>query len=279
MTFYSHENTIERVVGMKDELSTLFKALGHPIRRGILDILKQSAKTTGELNEYFPEVTRYSIMKHLSILEEENLIVVKREGKFRRNYLNAVPLQEMHNRWVGKYMEANANSLLKIRSLVENKGGEEEMKATNQEQSRVFRIEQEVRIEAPREQVFKALTEQAGDWWEFRVAPEGVPSEFTFDPVVGGQFVEKWRENEGAVWGNVYYVNAPEEIRMQGHLGMQGAVNSSYTYRLIEEDGATLLQLSHHASGIIQDDWEQAHTEGWTYLLGTLLKDYVEKKK
>ena len=264
---------------MGDELSDLFKALGHPIRRQILDILKQSAKTTGELIEYFPEVTRFAIMKHLTILEEGNLIVVRREGKYRRNFLNAVPLQEMHNRWVSKYMQTTANSLLNLRTIVEKneKGGVLKMTPTNQEQSKAFRIEQEVFINAPREQVFKALTENAGDWWEFRIAPKGVPSQFTFDPVTGGQFIERWRENEGAVWGNVYYVNAPEEIRIQGHLGMQGAVNSSYTYRLTEKEGGTLLQLSHTASGILRESWEQEHTEGWKYLLGTLLKEYCEE--
>lgn len=270
------KHLFERIVEMEDELSGLFKALGHPIRRQILDILKESAKTTGELNEHFPEVTRYAIMKHLTILEEGNLVVVRREGKYRLNFLNAVPLQEMHNRWVGKYLQQTANSLLNLQAMVENKGGEIAMTAT--EQGRVFRIEQEVFIGAPREQVFQALTERAGDWWEFRIAPKGVPSKFTFDPVPGGQFIEKWRENEGAVWGNVYFINAPEEIRLYGHLGMQGAVNSSYTYRLIEKDGGTLLQLSHHASGIIQENWEQEHSEGWKYLLGTLLKNYVEQK-
>jgi len=262
---------------MEDELSTVFKALGHPIRRRILDILKESPKTTGELNDYFPEVTRYAIMKHLSLLEEGNLVVVRREGKYRRNFLNAVPLQKMHNRWIGKYMQAAANSLLNLRSVVEKTGGELDMNVTNQDQSQVFKIEQEVLIDAPREQVFKALTERAGDWWEFRLAPKGVPSEFTFHPVPGGQFIEKWGENQGAVWGNVYYVNAPEEIRLHGHLGMQGAVNSSYTYRLVEKDGATVLQLSHHASGIIQENWEQEHSEGGKYLLGTLLKNYLEQ--
>ncbi|MEH7549230.1 ArsR/SmtB family transcription factor [Neobacillus vireti] len=155
---------------MEDELSGLFKALGHPIRRGILDILKELAKTTGELNEYFPEVTRYAIMKHLRILEEGNLVVVRREGKYNRNFLNAVPLQEMHNRWVGKYMQPTAKSLLNLRSIVANNGGDIAMTAIDQ--GRVFRIEQEVFINSPREQVFQALTERAGDWWEFRLAPK-----------------------------------------------------------------------------------------------------------
>ncbi|WP_191561267.1 SRPBCC domain-containing protein [Metabacillus idriensis] len=262
---------------MEDNLSTLFKALGHPIRRRILDILKQSPKTTGELNDFFPEVTRYAIMKHLTALEEGNLVVVRREGKYRLNYLNAVPLQEMHNRWIGKYMQTTAESFLNLRSAVEQKGEDIEMKSA--EQAQVFRIEQEVFIESSRENVFKALTEKAEDWWEFRLAPKGVQSKFTFDPVPGGQFVERWGETEGAVWGNVYYVNPPEEIRLHGHLGMQGAVNSSYTFRLLEKDGGTLLQLSHTASGMIEEEWEQNHSEGWKHLLGKLLKEYVEQSK
>lgn len=117
-----------------------------------------------------------------------------------------------------------------------------------------------------------------GDWWEFQLAPKGVSSHFTFDPVPGGRFMEKWGEKEGAVWGNVYYVNAPEEIRLQGHLGMQGSVNSAYTYRLNKKDGGTLLQLSHTASGMIQDHWKEEHAKGREYLLGTLLKGYIENK-
>jgi len=257
---------------MEDELSGVFKALGHPIRRRILDLLKENPKTTGELNEYFPDVTRYTIMKHLSTLQEGNLVVVRRQGRFRVNFLNAVPLQEMHNRWVGKYMEATATSLLNLRKIVEQTGGKKEM----ENQGQVFTIEQEIKLNAPRERVFKALTENVSDWWEFRLAPKGVQSKLTLTPVPGGQFIESWRENEGAVWGNVYYVNAPEEIRLHGHLGMQGAINSAYTYRLTEEDGVTTLQLSHTASGVIRENWEHDHTEGWKHLLGSLLKNYVE---
>jgi DNA-binding transcriptional ArsR family regulator len=260
-------------VVMEEGLSIVFKALGHPIRRQILDILKKKPKTTGELNEYFPEVSRYAIMKHLKSLEDGNLVVIRREGKYRVNYLNAVPLQEMHDRWVGKYMQSTASSLLNLRTAVENKGGNEEMTKTDN-----FQIEQEVLIDGTREEVFKALTERVEDWWEFRLAPKGSVSHFTFEAVPGGRFIEKWGEDEGAVWGNVYYVNSPEEIRLHGHLGMQGAVNSAYTYRLLEKEGKTLLQLSHTASGILQENWEEDHRKGWEHLLGTLLKNYVENK-
>lgn len=259
---------------MEDKLSLVFKAIGNPIRRMILDLLKESPKTTGELNDYFPNITRYAIMKHLNILVEGNLVVVRREGKYRRNYLNAVPIQEVHNRWVGKYMETTANSLLNLQTIVEGSGREQMMNNNNND----FLIEQEIFMNAPREEVFKALTEKVEDWWEFRIAPEGKTSHFTFNPIPGGQFIERWGDNQGAIWGNVYYVNAPEEIRLHGHLGMKGAVNSAYTYRLVEKEGGTLLQLSHSASGVVQENWEEDHTKGWEYLLGTLLKNYVENK-
>lgn len=83
---------------MDDELSALFKALGHPVRRRIFDLLKESPKTTGELNDFFPEVSRYAIMKHLSALQEGKLVIVRREGKYRFNYLNVIPLEVMNER-------------------------------------------------------------------------------------------------------------------------------------------------------------------------------------
>ncbi|EDL65346.1 SRPBCC domain-containing protein [Bacillus sp. SG-1] len=256
---------------MEDHLSPLFKALSHPIRRRILDILKESPSTTGELNNHFPEVSRYAIMKHLTALQEGNLILSRKKGKYRVNFLNAVPLQEMHNRWVGKYMEPAAASLLNLKAAAEETGGKDM-------QNKVFQIEQETLINAPREKVFKALTEKVESWWEFRLAPEGKTSTLTLNPVPGGQFLETWEKDAGAVWGNVYFVNAPKEIRIQGHLGMQGAVNSAYTYRLSEENGVTTLQLSHTASGLIEDEWEESHRKGWEHLLGNLLKNYVEGK-
>ncbi|WP_421380487.1 SRPBCC domain-containing protein [Bacillus salacetis] len=262
---------------MEDDLSPLFKALSHPIRRRILDILKDSPSTTGELNDHFPEVSRYAIMKHLTALEEGGLVLSRKKGKYRVNFLNAVPLQEMHNRWVGKYMEPAAKSILNLKALAEITGGDTKMKPSVQ--SKEFQIEQETIINASRTEVFKALTEKVESWWEFRLAPEGKTSSLKLDPVPGGQFLEKWEEKAGAVWGTVYYVNAPKEIRIQGHLGMHGAVNSAYTYRLSEEGGVTTLQLSHTASGLIEEEWENSHRKGWEYLLGTLLKKYVEENK
>lgn len=48
-----------------------------------------------------------------------------------------------------------------------------------------------------------------------------------------------------AIWGTVTYLKAPELIRLTGPLGMQRPVHSVYSYELEENDGTTLVKLSH----------------------------------
>jgi DNA-binding transcriptional ArsR family regulator/uncharacterized protein YndB with AHSA1/START domain len=257
-----------------DELTDVFKALGHPIRRNMLDILKNGPQTTGQLVEQFQTVTRFAIMKHLEILVQSNLVLVRRQGRSRLNFLNPVPLQQLMNRWVSRYEATFAGSLMDLKNFIENEKEEHNnMKDTQLEHS-FFQIEQEVTIKASREKVFQALTEDIGKWWAFRLGGES--SRFSFEPKVNGQFLETWGDHEGAVWGTIYYIKFPEEIRLNGHLGMRGAVNSCYTYVLEEREGATILKLSHTASGLIDPDWKESHAQGWKQLLGNFLKQYVE---
>ncbi|WP_139489073.1 helix-turn-helix domain-containing protein [Brevibacillus dissolubilis] len=267
---------------MNNELTLLFKALSHPIRREILDLLKQASQTTGQLAERFPDLSRYAVMKHLSLLEKANLVLVRREGKYRVNFLNAVPLQELYDRWVGQYESKLAGSLVMLRDNLHQahseKGESNHMEqASPGKESTTFRIEQEIVIQAPREKVFEALTQDVQSWWQYRLAPAGVKSTLQLKPELGGTFIETWGDHQGALWGTVYYIHAPVEIRLQGHLGMKGAVNSSYIYQLEEKGDATVLKLSHTASGYIEDGWKESHEHGWQELLGKFLKDYVEQ--
>lgn len=262
---------------MVDELSTTFKALSHPIRRQILDALIHGPKSTGDLNEKFPEVTRYAVMKHLGMLESANLITIRREGRVRLNYLNAVPLREIYNRWVNKYEDQDANSLLTLKEKIEQSNGRKDQMENGLKQDS-FQIEQEITIHAPRGKVYEALTSDIDQWWAYRLSGDQ-KSTLSFEPKVGGRFLETWGNGEGALWGVVSYVKAPEEIRMNGLLGMRGAVNSAYTYRLEEKGEDTVLKLSHHAYGLIDPEWRAGHDQGWQELLGKFLKEYVETGK
>lgn len=81
----------------------IFKALAAPVRREILDVLKDSPKTTGELCICFPAIDRCTVMQHLNVLEKADLVIVRREGRERWNHLNPLPIKAIHDRWIGEY--------------------------------------------------------------------------------------------------------------------------------------------------------------------------------
>lgn len=81
-------------------MDLIFKALSDPARRTILDRLRQKdGQSLAELETQF-DMTRFGVMKHLGVLEEAGLITTRREGRFKYHYFNALPLQEMADRWI-----------------------------------------------------------------------------------------------------------------------------------------------------------------------------------
>ena len=75
-------------------LQNTLRALSDPIRREILNLLKEGRMSAGEIVERF-NITGAAISRHLSILKEADLIRDKREGKFIYYELNASVLEEV----------------------------------------------------------------------------------------------------------------------------------------------------------------------------------------
>ena len=75
-------------------LQHTLKALSDPIRREILNLLKQGKLSAGEISGHFP-VTDASISRHLSVLKGADLIRDSREGKFIFYELNTSVLEEI----------------------------------------------------------------------------------------------------------------------------------------------------------------------------------------
>ena len=75
-------------------LQNTLKALSDPIRREILNLLKQGCMSAGDIADHFP-VTGASISRHLSVLKDADLIRDTREGKFIYYDLNASVLEEI----------------------------------------------------------------------------------------------------------------------------------------------------------------------------------------
>ena len=104
---------------MADELDVVWKALSDPTRREILDLLRQGPRTTTEIVDEFPQLTRFGVMKHIDVLRAAGLINTREEGRQRVNSLNAVPIRQIYERWVSRYEELWANTLLRLKEDVE----------------------------------------------------------------------------------------------------------------------------------------------------------------
>jgi DNA-binding transcriptional ArsR family regulator len=93
----------------------VFRALADPTRRAILDSLfGRDGQTLNELCDKFPEMTRFGVMKHLSVLSEANLVVATRQGRTKRHYLNPVPIEQVANRWISKYAARFTSALVAL---------------------------------------------------------------------------------------------------------------------------------------------------------------------
>lgn len=104
----------------------VFKALADPIRRLLLDALfERDGRSLGELEEivnHTTEMTRFGVAKHLRLLEEAGLVTTRKQGRTKHHHLNPVPIQSIHERWIGKYTthtEHIATSLLDLKRTVE----------------------------------------------------------------------------------------------------------------------------------------------------------------
>ena len=74
-------------------LQTTLKALSDPIRREILNLLKEKRMSAGDIVEHF-NVTGASISRHLSVLKDADLIRDTREGKYIFYEINTSVLEE-----------------------------------------------------------------------------------------------------------------------------------------------------------------------------------------
>lgn len=101
------------------DIDAVFKALAHPRRRLILDELKDKPQTTGTLCETFADMDRCTVMQHLKVLEEADLVIVRREGRERWNHLNALPIKAINDRWIGDYAAHAVRVLDRLKSDLE----------------------------------------------------------------------------------------------------------------------------------------------------------------
>ncbi len=246
----------------------IWKALSDPTRRSILSSLKTAPQTTGQISESFTHLSRYAIMKHLGILEKANLITIKRDGKFRWNYLNPMPIQQTYEQWV--------SNLLQLKYLAEqtteNMGESSKIVTT----TTVFI---ELAINAKKSRVWQALTTETGKWWKKDFYTNPKTREFVLESRLGGLMYEDAGEDEGLVWASVIGIDSPNSLQLKGQLSPKygGPAISFMKIQLEDAKGTTILKMSDTIFGSIPDNLQQNLTEGWQAIFEDGLKPYAEK--
>jgi DNA-binding transcriptional ArsR family regulator len=218
---------------MNMDSDTVWRALASPHRRAILDELREGPRTTGQISRSMPELSRFAVMQHLQVLEEAKLVLYRREGRSRLNYSNAVPLQEIYERWVTKIASRAAETTLQFKRYAESK----ETKDLNN--FRDVQIETEIFVKASPQTCFDALTKDYNDWFPHRYKPD---STVYSEAHVGGTNGERFSDGGGAVHGTVLYVDEPHALTYGGAGAMLDGCNVYNSYKLEDSNGGTVLK-------------------------------------
>jgi DNA-binding transcriptional ArsR family regulator len=97
----------------------VFRALADASRRQLLDGLhRHNGQTLGELCRGH-DMSRQAVAKHLSILEEANLVATLRRGREKLHFINPVPINEIAERWIGKFDEPRLSALARLKKGLE----------------------------------------------------------------------------------------------------------------------------------------------------------------
>jgi DNA-binding transcriptional ArsR family regulator/uncharacterized protein YndB with AHSA1/START domain len=231
-----------------------WRALANPWRRRLLDLLRDGPRTTGDLAERLPEVSRYAVMQHLGVLTDAGLVVVERRGRQRFNHVNAAALRRSYDRWVHRYADDLAGDLAALGQHLEREGPMEDERTV--ETPRIVRIESELRFRAPPERVFRALTDpdEVLRWFPHTYGEDRV-KRVVLEPRVGGEQYEDWGDGRGYHYGHVTEWDPPFRYAVRSRLH-PGTVMDTLAVLEPTEDG-TRLRSSRVIVGPISDEQER----------------------
>lgn len=140
-------------------------------------------------------------------------------------------------------------------------------------------IQLEVHIDAPRERVWQALTQDIGAWWhkDFFM---GANATFHCDPKLGGWMYEDWGDGEGLIWGTITGIRSPELLITAGDTSAEwGGPNRgimSWNLAASDDGASTTVRFRHALHGRVSEQTRQSLEGGWKLLIADCMKPYAE---
>ena len=104
----------------RDRDDLVFKALSNPDRRYVLDLLRESPCTTADICAAIPRLNRCTVMQHLAALEKADLVISRKKGRCRWNYLNVQPIRQIYERWICAYSAPAVELLVRLQEDLES---------------------------------------------------------------------------------------------------------------------------------------------------------------
>lgn len=257
------------------ESRDVWSALANPVRRQVLDLLRDGPVSTGELAASFTGLSRFAVMQHLQVLEDAGLLLVRRSGRVRLNFLNPAPLQEVRERWLNRFSEQAAQAALALRRHIKTTAKEIDMSETGT--ARAVRVESEFTVAAPASRVFDALCQEQHRWYPYTYGGERV-RDIVFEPRVGGAVYEDWGHGAGHSYGTVVHYDPPTEVVLRG--GLAGGTVLENAFALSEAEGVTTVRHSMTAFGsLTEEEIGGIRAHGDMSLHADALRAWVERRE
>ena len=142
----------------------------------------------------------------------------------------------------------------------------------------LMHIELEVPLNCAPARVFKALTQEIDVWWdkEYSTVKRG---KVVLEAELGKRLYEDWGHGNGTVFGMVTTVAKDKVLEIEGHLGMDKPAQGLLRFELVPQGTATLLKVTHRATGIIRPYAIHVFAQGWKNLFEVRLPAYLDQQE
>jgi uncharacterized protein YndB with AHSA1/START domain len=221
-----------------DDMAPIFRALGDPSRRLLLDrLFDRDGQSLGELTTALPGMTRFGVMRHLDVLEDAGLIETRKVGRAKHHYLNPVPIRLVADRWIGKFAAPVVGAMTGLKHHLEAPA----MLAPDHVYS--------VLIRATPDRIWRAITD--GMETERYYFGTRVDSDWS----VGGRITYAYPDGTVAADGEVLEIEPERRVLMTFHprwspeIAAEGPVRMSWE---IEPAGDGVSKLTVVTSGVVE---------------------------
>lgn len=244
----------------------VFKALADPTRRELLDALRvENGQTLTALCARM-SMARQSVTQHIDLLVAADLVVVVRQGRERRHYLNASPIHDIERRWIREFDRPILETLHTIRTHAEETPMTQLTVPSGEPlPDGVFATY----INATAQQVWDALTDPTATatYWN------GMAN--TSDWTTGSTWLHLKPNGDHDIWGIVVLSEPPHRLVFTFQPASQPLDHpgSKVTCILDEADGVTRLTITH--TNLPDAGTLQGISRGWPTVLASL-KSYLE---